>query len=119
MNVYFESLVANQDSSWNDRIPFVLLFGIATSIDLFQEKLSRTTIRCLQGVKFDMEQLAVDEILKAAVSLNEPRLLWPGSGLSSTMVQRQNDYFQSTSSFVEVIKVTKYNPVDEEQAKKL
>ena len=83
----------------------MLLFGIATSIDLFQEKLPRATIRSLQGVSFDMQQLPMDDVLKATVSLDKSRFLWLGPGLSSTMLQRHNDYTQSTSSFVEAIKV--------------
>ena len=98
-------LVANRNSSWNDRIPFLLLIGIATSIDLFQEKLSKAAVRTLQGVRFDMERLPVDDILKATVSLNGSRFIWLGPRLSSTMVQRHNDYVQSTSSFIEAIKV--------------
>ena len=112
IKICMETLVADWYSSWNDRIPFALLFGIATSIDLFQEKLSRATMRSLQGVRFDMEQLAVDEILKAAVSLDESRSLWLGPGLSSTMIQRHNDYVQSTSFFVEAIKVSLGNSSD-------
>ncbi len=103
---YVDFLVADWYSSWNDRIPFVLLFGIATSIGLFQEKLSRATVRSLQGMRFDMEQLAVDEILKVAVSLDEFRSLWLGPGLSNTMIQRHSDYVQSTSFFIETIKVS-------------
>ena len=102
---YIEDSVANRNSSWNDRIPFVLLFSIATSIDLFQEKLSRTTVKSLQGVRFDMEQLPVDDILRTIVSLEKSRFLWLGPGLSSTLIQRHTDYVQSTSSFIEAIKV--------------
>lgn len=40
-------------SMWTDRIPLVLLFGIATSIDSLQAKLSRKAVRCIQGTRFD------------------------------------------------------------------
>lgn len=109
--------MAHQRSSWNDRIPFVLLFGITTSIDLFQGKLSRTTVRSLQGSRFDVEQLPLSEIFEAVVSLDRPRFLWLGPGLSSTIIQRHNDYVQSTSSFVEAIKVNSYNNAVVKQAK--
>ncbi len=97
--------MADDRSSWKNRIPFILLFGITTSIDLFQEKLSRATIRSLQGARFDMEQLTPNEILKAVVSLDQSRSPWLGPGLSSTIIRRHYDYVQSTSSFVEAIKV--------------
>ena len=95
---------ADVQSSWSDRIPFVLLFGIATSVELFQEKLSRETIRCLKGSVFDVQQTNVEDVFKAFQS--EQTTLWTGPGLSRSMLQRQRDYIQSHFSFVHSIKVT-------------
>ena len=90
-------------SSWSDRIPFVLLFGIATSVELFQEKLSRETIRYLDGSVFDVQQVDVEDIFKAFQS--EPTTLLVGPGLSRIILQRQKDYIQSHSSFISALKV--------------
>lgn len=83
----------------------MLLFGIATSVELFQEKLSRETIRYLDGTAFDVQQADVEDIFKAFQS-RKPAL-WTGPGLGRMLLQRQNDYVQSHSSFVNSLKVTK------------
>ena len=95
---------ADVRSSWNDRIPFVLLFGISTSVELFQEKLSRETIRYLDGSAFDVQQIDVEDIFK--VFQSGQTTLWTGPGLSRIMLQRQKDYIQSHSSFINSLKVT-------------
>ena len=95
--------VAEVKSSWSDRIPFVLLFGIATSVELFQEKLSRETIRYLDGSVFDVQQVDVEDIFKEFQS--EQTTLWVGPGLSRFILQRQKDYIQSHSSFINALKV--------------
>lgn len=95
---------ADLKSSWNDRIPFVLLFGLATSVELFQEKLSRDTIRLLEGSAFDVQQLDIEDVFKAFQS--EQSTLWLGPGLSRAILQRQKDYIQSHSTFISSVKVT-------------
>ena len=95
--------VANGSSSWSDRISFVLLFGIATSVELFQESLSRETIRCLDGSVFDVQQVDVEDAFRAFQS--EQSTLWLGPGLSRAMLQRQKDYIQSHSTFIDSLKV--------------
>ena len=90
-------------SSWSDRIPLVLLFGIATSVELFQEKFSRETIRLLDGSIFDIQQTDVEDVFKAFQS--EETTLWTGPGLSRILLQRQRDYIQNHSSFVNSLKV--------------
>ncbi|KAL8694041.1 MAG: hypothetical protein Q9218_001219 [Villophora microphyllina] len=52
-------------SLWMNRIPFVLLFAIKTSIEFFQEKLSQAAIRHLQGVQFEVAHIEVDNIFRA------------------------------------------------------
>lgn len=91
-------------SSWSNRIPFVLLFGIATSVEHFEEKLSKDTIRYLDGSTFDVHQVDIEVIFKAFHS--EQPILWVGPGLSKTILQRQKDYIQSHSTFINSLKVT-------------
>lgn len=91
-------------SSWNDRIPFVLLFGIATSVELFQGMLSRDTIRRLNGSAFDVQQVEVEDVFKAFQS-DQPTL-WLGPRLSRIILQRQKEYIQSHSTFIMSVKVT-------------
>ncbi len=90
-------------SSWGDRIPLVLLFSIATSIEIFQEKLSRETIRYLDSSVFNVQQIDIEVVFKAFQS--EQSTLWVGPGLSRTILEQQKDYIQSLSFFINSLKV--------------
>ena len=81
----------------------MLLFGIATSVELFQEKLSRDTIRYLDGSAFDLQRVGAEDVFKAFQS--EQPMLWLGPRLSRTILQRQKDYIQSHSTFINSLKV--------------
>ncbi|KAG9773409.1 hypothetical protein KCU88_g5810, partial [Aureobasidium melanogenum] len=43
-------------SSWSDRIPFVLLIGISTTVELFESRLSRSTVSLLDARVFEPYQ---------------------------------------------------------------
>ncbi|KAK0515982.1 hypothetical protein JMJ35_002016 [Cladonia borealis] len=89
-------------SAWNGRIPFVILFNIATSIEIFQAKLSRDTIRRLDGAEFRAEGLDVEEVFQ---TVNDYRsTLWLGPSLSDQMLQQQRDYIQSPLALEEAVK---------------
>lgn len=104
---------ADSPSAWNDRIPFVLLFGIASSVDMFLDKLSRATVKRLQCAKFNVAQLEIEEFFQAATSLEHPVGPWLGSTLSSAIFQRQNDYIQSISAFVQALNVRPLFPCED------
>ncbi|KAK0118781.1 hypothetical protein ONS95_007663 [Cadophora gregata] len=102
------SLVADLVSlfgSWKDRIPFVLLFGVATSVELFHERLSRTASRSLVGRQFDVEQTSslLERIFEKAVSGGKAPLRL-GSKLVAELIERQEDHVQSVQSFVVALK---------------
>jgi origin recognition complex subunit 3 len=93
-------------SSWLDRIPFVILFGIATSVDLFHERLSRNASRCLCGVQFDVEQtsLILERLFQKAIAgFKAPLRLGPV--LVSNLIERQHDHIQSVQAFNAALKV--------------
>ncbi|TAQ86545.1 hypothetical protein B7494_g5143 [Chlorociboria aeruginascens] len=99
------SLLAELIFSWLDRIPFVLLFGIATSVDLFHERLSRAATRCLYGPQFDVEQTSsiLERIfLKVIAGAAAPLRLGPG--LISSLIERQHDHVQSVQAFIGALK---------------
>jgi origin recognition complex subunit 3 len=89
-----------------DRIPFLLLFGIATSLDLFHERLSRAASRFLDGVQFDVEQTStvLERIFEKAVAGAKAPLRL-GSVLVSCLMERQHDHVQSVQSFIAALKV--------------
>lgn len=88
---------------WQDRIPFVLMFSIATSLDFLQQRLSRDAVKYLAGRMFDMAP-AGEEFERVLDAITGPGVsVWMGSNLLASALERQNDYIQSTSSFVQAI----------------
>jgi hypothetical protein len=97
---------ADYERSWIDRIPFVLLFGVATSVELFQERLSKSATRCLFGIQVDIEQTSsvIERIFQKAVA-SSSAVLRLGPEVLSILMERQLDHLQSVQSFVSAIKV--------------
>ncbi|KAK3044039.1 hypothetical protein LTS18_002333, partial [Coniosporium uncinatum] len=92
-------------SAWSDRINFVLLFGIATSVENFHEKLPRATLRLLEGQQFDAAQS--EEILEKVFwkSVDDPHLaLRIGPDLTQMLLDVQRDHVQSVAVFIDSIK---------------
>ncbi|KAI9792562.1 MAG: hypothetical protein M1816_002082 [Peltula sp. TS41687] len=91
-------------SSWLDRIPFVLLFGIATSVDIFQERLSHSAIRYIEGQKFDVEQ--GDRTLETLFNhaCGSGSRLRPGPVLRTMLWDRNEVHSQSVQTFVSKLK---------------
>ncbi|KAI4114416.1 MAG: hypothetical protein LQ345_004789 [Seirophora villosa] len=69
-----------------------------TSIDLFQEKLPRRTIRRLRGVQFNVAEISVDTIFMA-VSSEKTRPFLLGPGVSSLILQARQESIRGISSF--------------------
>ncbi|KAI2640519.1 origin recognition complex subunit 3 N-terminus-domain-containing protein [Hypomontagnella submonticulosa] len=92
-------------SSWLDRIPFALLFGVATSVELFQARLLKSTCQCLYGDQFDVEQSTsiIDKIFKAAIAHSKAPLRL-GSSLVYSLLERQRDQVSSIPVFVSSLK---------------
>jgi origin recognition complex subunit 3 len=89
-----------------DRIPFVLLFGIATSVELFHDRLSRSASSCLHGAQFDVEQtsLILERVFQKAVAGSKAPLRL-GPVLVSSLMERQHDHIQSVQAFTAALKV--------------
>ncbi|KAI1466858.1 origin recognition complex subunit 3 N-terminus-domain-containing protein [Daldinia caldariorum] len=92
-------------TSWLDRIPFALLFGVATSVELFQARLLKSTCQSLYGDQFDVEQSAsiIDKIFKAAIAHSEVPLRL-GSSLVYSLLERQRDQVSSIPVFASSLK---------------
>ena len=89
---------------WHDRIPFVLLFSIATSVDSLQQRLSKAAIKCLNGRLFNVAPSSevLEQVFEAVIGNKAG--LFIGSNLVSTILERQSDYIQSIKSFVDAVK---------------
>lgn len=89
-----------------DRIPLVLLFGIATSVESLQEKLSQSTLRHLEGVQFDVERPdeSLEQIFRS--TCGRTCTLRLGSNLSKMLLDRNRDSVQSLQSFTVALKAS-------------
>lgn len=93
--------------SWLDRIPFVLLFGIATSVELFHERLSRAATRCMLGAQFDVARTSSTlELVFQKVVAGRQAPLRLGPGVVSMLMERQHDHVQSVQAFVSALQVS-------------
>ncbi|KAG6008948.1 hypothetical protein E4U21_003498 [Claviceps maximensis] len=91
--------------SWRPRIPFTLLFGIATSVDLLQARLLKSACRLIYGGQFDGVQTAniLETVFKGAVaSADVPLRLGPS--LLQSMLERQHEQVAGIQSFISSLK---------------
>ncbi|KAI5289550.1 hypothetical protein KEM54_003687 [Ascosphaera aggregata] len=94
-------------SSWMDRIPFILLFGVATSIELFEGRLARAAANLLDGTRFDIQ--GCDDLIDrtfVALQLQPDNAVWLGPQVSSLLLEKSRDHFESPESFSYGMKVT-------------
>ena len=91
--------------SYLDRIPFVLLMGVATSLEIFHEKLPKATIRMMQGEKFDVERAeeCLAQVFNDAV-LGEESALRLGPAVCDLLMERQKNHTQSIQTFIAALK---------------
>lgn len=93
-------------SYYQDRIPFVLLFGLATSVENFHTKLRPVATRHLEGQQLDLARAndVFEEVFWTTVHGDHVRLRI-GHVLGSILLDRQNDHVQSAQAFVDAIHV--------------
>jgi origin recognition complex subunit 3 len=92
-------------SSWRGRIQFDLLFGVATSVELFQARLLKATARQLYGAQFDVVQAnsVLDSVIKSAVAGTQAKLRI-GPSLLQSLVERQQDQVAGIQVFISSLK---------------
>ncbi len=100
------ALGVNASSSWHDRLQFTLLFGIATSVDLFQARLPRSACQQLFGGQFDVAQTAslLDSLTKTAVARADTAVSI-GPVLLRSFIERQSEQVAGIQSFISSLKV--------------
>ena len=88
---------------WQDRIPFVCLLNVATSLDFLQQRLSRAAVRAVEGRLFDAAPSSdeLEQVLDAALTTDAE--IWIGPNVIRSALERQVDYIQSVDSFVDAI----------------
>jgi origin recognition complex subunit 3 len=92
-------------SSWLDRIPLTLLFGISTSVELFEGRLPRSSVSLLKGRYFELHGASncVDHIYERVQA--EGGRFWLGRNLTGVLFEKSNDYFQTPEAFCRTLKV--------------
>jgi len=92
-------------SSWSDRIQFDVLFGVATSVELFQARLPRSAARLLYGAQFDVVQAnsVLESVVKTAVAGSRATLRI-GPSLLRSLVDRQQEQVAGIQLFVSSVK---------------
>ncbi|EFY89724.1 origin recognition complex subunit [Metarhizium acridum CQMa 102] len=91
--------------SWRPRIPFTLLFGIATSVELLQARLLKSACRLVYGAQFDAAQAGniLETVFKGAVAAADVPLILGGPLLQS-MLDRQHEQVAGIQSFISSLK---------------
>jgi origin recognition complex subunit 3 len=93
-------------ASWTDCIPFVLLIGISTTVELFEARLPKSSIHILTPRVFDISSHAnnpMHEIFMA--TQNDPdNRLWFGPVATSTMLEKSKDQETTPEMFSRAIK---------------
>ncbi|KAL1890407.1 Origin recognition complex subunit 3 [Sporothrix stenoceras] len=91
--------------SWLDRIPFVLLFGVATSVDLFQARLPKQAAHRLSAAQFDVapSSAVLDRLVRRAVAAADVPLRI-GPSLLRSLAERQDEQVTGVSVFVNSLK---------------
>jgi origin recognition complex subunit 3 len=93
-------------NSWRDRLQFTLLFGIATSVELFQARLLKSTAQHLYGGQFDVVQASsvLESIFKAGVA-HADCMVRLGPKLLRALVDRQKEQVAGIQGFISSLKV--------------
>ncbi|KAJ5577821.1 uncharacterized protein N7459_006785 [Penicillium hispanicum] len=91
--------------SWLDRIPFTVLLGISTSVELFEGRLPRSCVSLLQGKHFEVQEAGncVDRIYET-LQTDPNGKLWLGRNITSTLFEKASDYFQTPEAFSRMVK---------------
>ncbi|KAG5360044.1 Origin recognition complex subunit 3 [Yarrowia sp. C11] len=91
--------------SYKDEIPFRLVFGIATSLEIFEHKMTKTSIRNLQGQVFDAQATSTFQSLfeNHMFNLNNKSII-VGPTILEDILKRQNVSTESIDAFISSLK---------------
>ena len=94
-------------ASWTDRISFVALVGVATTIELFESRLSKSVIRLLNSTAFNFgsRRDVLYEIF-CSVQCDSKTKLHLGGTTVNSLIDLTQDQVASTSSFTHALKYT-------------
>ncbi|EXJ88346.1 hypothetical protein A1O1_05276 [Capronia coronata CBS 617.96] len=95
-------------SSWADRIPFVLLITISTTVELFESRLSRSTVSLLDADVFEsrQSQTRLDPLsaLYEAVQYREEAQVFFGPSVVGILAELADDQSTTAETFTRALK---------------
>lgn len=91
--------------SYISQIPLKLMLSVATSLEVFQEKLPRSCIRLLKGTPFHAQMSdGIMRILDATLFSFDRHTLMLGPKLFKNLVHRQMESIESVDAFISSLK---------------
>ena len=92
-------------ASWKDRIPFVVLLGIATTIELFESRPSKSVIRLLKTTTFNFSSSS-DQLYEifCAIQCDPKSSLYFGPSTINALYELTQDQSVSASSLIQSLK---------------
>jgi origin recognition complex subunit 3 len=91
--------------SYLEQIPMKLMLSVATSLEVFQEKLPRSCVRLLNGTAFHAQMAdGIMKILDATMFTFDQHTLLLGPRLFDNLVHRQRESIESVDAFIASLK---------------
>lgn len=95
-------------ASWTDRIPFILLIGISTTVELFEARLPKSVIRRLIPRVFDLSRHAFNPMYKIFMvtqhDTSSDGLLWLGPAAANVLLEKSKEQETTPEIFGQAIK---------------
>jgi origin recognition complex subunit 3 len=97
-------------ASWTDRIPFVLLIGISTTVELFEARLPKSVIGLLKPQEFDLSGHAFNPMYKIFMATQQATasdgMLWLGPAAANALLERSQEQETTPEMFGRIVKYT-------------
>jgi origin recognition complex subunit 3 len=97
-------------ASWTDRIPFVLLIGISTTVELFEARLPKSVIGLLKPQEFDLSGHSSNPMYKIFMATQQATasdgMLWLGPAAANALLERSQEQETTPEMFGRMVKYT-------------
>ena len=97
-------------ASWTVRIPFILLIGISTTVELFEARLPKSVIGLLNPQEFDLSGHAFNPMYKIFMATQQATasdgMLWLGPAAANALLERSQEQETTPEMFGRIVKYT-------------
>lgn len=95
-------------ASWTDRIPFILLVGISTTVELFEARLPKSVIHHLIPQEFDLSGHAYNPMYNIFMATqqgtNSDGMLWLGPAAANVLLEKSKEQETTPEMFGHMVK---------------